>query len=374
MMGNANQFGFDQAGNGTQAANPGDASEHEPLFRPFSLVELPALLPSALAQISPDRAVMVADQIRSAISRQVTDDLILLVSEASDAIAIVLGTPDSDMATVLHAGPIALAGEQPDWSNERESRNSQLADGLGRTLGQICRQRGIDFLQWATSWPPEHSESDPAASEDSSQEKTDSAKSMNSPSAWPEWMGFSKVGDLEYLALDLTDSNSFDSLDTPTKLHVHPVDVNDEEQMRMIRGLVQRTYHGSMDCPNLEQFRTAAQIMDGYQVVPTYAPDLWFMLSERPGDEPIGCLLMARHGGDSASVLEVVYMGVVPDARGRGFSRDILSLALRCCRDESASRMILAVDRTNRPARDAYLRLPMQTVLRESVWARNTTV
>ncbi|EGF27662.1 GNAT family N-acetyltransferase [Rhodopirellula baltica] len=370
MMGNANQFGFDEPANGTQAANSGDASDRIPLFRPFSLTELPTLLPPALAQIPPSRAVMVADQIRSAISRQVTDDLILLISESSDAIAIVLGTPNSDMATVLHAGPIVVAADQPARPLDRESQNSRLADGLGRTLGQICRQRGIRFLQWATAWPPEESASD---ADDPSFAEGDSTRSIDLPSAWPKWMGFSKVGDLEYLALDLTESSSFDSLDAPTQLHARAVDVDDEEQMNAIRALVELTYQGSMDCPSLEQFRTAAQIMDGYQGVPTYAPDLWFTLSERPGDEPIGCLLMARHGGDPASVLEVVYMGVVPDARGRGFSRDILSLALDCCREESASRMILAVDRTNRPARDAYLRLPMQTVLRESVWARNTT-
>jgi hypothetical protein len=189
-------------------------------------------------------------------------------------------------------------------------------------------------------------------------------------------MGFSKVGDLEYLALDLKDSlsieTSFETLDAPAKLQARSIDVDDEEQWETLQALVQRTYQKSMDCPNLEQFRSATQIMDGYQQSPTYAPDLWFMLSEQPEDEPVGCLLMARHQGDPASVLEVVYMGVVPDARGRGFSRDILSLALQCCRAESAARMILAVDRTNRPARDAYMRLPMQTILRESVWARNT--
>ncbi|MFG0264243.1 MAG: GNAT family N-acetyltransferase [Rhodopirellula sp. JB055] len=360
MMGNANRFGLDEASNGTRAADLGVGANQAPVFRPFSLAELPALLPPALAVIPPARAVMVTDQIRSAISRQVTDQLILLVSETSDAIAIVLGTPGSDMATVLHAGPITLPAPQANWPKRQVSQNSQLAEGLGRTLGRICKQRGIQFLQWATAWPPKEASSAASASDDS-------------PSAWPEWMGFSKVGDLEYLALDLTDSFSLESLDAPAKLHARPMDVEDEEQWKTMQTLVQRTYQESMDCPNLERFRSATQIMDSYQEAPTYAPDLWFMLSEQPGDEPVGCLLMARHQGDPAVVLEVVYMGVIPDARGLGFSRDILSLALQCCREESAARMILAVDRTNRPARDAYMRLPMQTILRESVWVRNTT-
>ncbi|WDQ17562.1 GNAT family N-acetyltransferase [Rhodopirellula sp. P2] len=367
MMGNANQFGFNESSSGTQAARLGDAGDEALRFRPFALAELPTLLPAALERIPPGRAVMVADQIRSAISRQVTDQLILLVSEASDAIAIVLGAADSDMATVLHAGPIVLPTEQATRPDRREIENSQLAEGLGRTLGQICQQRGIQFLQWATAWPLE------AAISDGPDSGGGEANSIDWQSWWPHWMGFTNVGDLEYLALDLSGSFSLESLDAPLQLDAQSVDVNDAEQLNQIRDLVQRTYLGSMDCPALEQFRTAAQIMDGYQAVPTYAPDLWFMLSERPGGEPIGCLLMARHGGDPASVLEVVYMGVVPAARGRGFSRDILSLALQCCRQESASRMILAVDRTNRPARDAYMRLPMQTVLRESVWAKNTT-
>ncbi|KLU02452.1 nourseothricin acetyltransferase [Rhodopirellula islandica] len=370
-MGNANQFGFDERSSGTQAARLGDAEDQALRFRPFALAELPTLLPAALERIPPGRAVMVADQIRSAISRQVTDQLILLVSEASDAIAIVLGAADSDMATVLHAGPIVLPTEQASRPDHRATENSQLAVGLGRTLGQICQQRGIQFLQWATAWPLEEATSDGLDS------GGPGAKSLDLQGSWPHWMGFTNVGDLEYLALDLSDSFSLESslasLDAPLQLDALSVDVNDAEQMNQMRDLVQRTYLGSMDCPALEQFRTAAQIMDGYQEVPTYAPDLWFMLSERPGGEPLGCLLMARHGGDPASVLEVVYMGVVPDARGRGFSRDILSLALQCCREESAARMILAVDRSNRPARDAYMRLPMQTVLRESVWARNTT-
>lgn len=408
MMGNANQFGLQNNPPADADRAIRDKSESLPLFRPLELAELPAVLPSALEFVPPSRAVLVTDQIRSAISRQAAEDLVLLVSERCEALAIVLIGEQTDMATVLHAGPVrptaspslfsvqadkaelpeAELGKAESAKAQRggkltvgkqpaESRfsNSRLARGLGRTLGQICADRGIEFLQWATSWPEESSAGD--------------SLDKGWPGVWPEEMGFTKAGDLEYLAMDF--DTSCDAMTPPEgvprkQLEVRQVNVEDSMEMAELSDLVQATYRGSMDCPALEQFRTAAQIIDGYQSVPTYAPDLWMTFHETSANRtsanrdkdsfPIGCLLMARHLGDTPSdpsVLELVYMGVVPEARGRGFSADLLAVAQQCCRRESASRLILAVDKNNGPARDAYFRLPMKLVLRETVWVRNTT-
>jgi ribosomal protein S18 acetylase RimI-like enzyme len=51
---------------------------------------------------------------------------------------------------------------------------------------------------------------------------------------------------------------------------------------------------------------------------------------------------------------EIIYMGVVPEHRRRGFGREMLVKACNEARLGQANRLTISVDARNRPAQDLY--------------------
>ena len=119
---------------------------------------------------------------------------------------------------------------------------------------------------------------------------------------------------------------------------------------------------------------------------------------------PLGCLILAKHeesrentqttdtdreaaqaanppteetesNGKSAPsslgpVIEIVYMGLLPEARGQGLGRQLVDQAASVAFNLGATRFILGVDRMNQPARDIYQAKGMTRVLSEAIWAK----
>ncbi|MFG0255955.1 MAG: GNAT family N-acetyltransferase, partial [Rhodopirellula sp. JB053] len=139
-----------------------------------------------------------------------------------------------------------------------------------------------------------------------------------------------------------------------------------------------------LDCPPLENFRTVQEIIAGYRTAAAFAPDLWFIARESLDEESsiqepanVGCLILARHASshcesdeeyNPSAVIELVYMGITPQYRGRGYGEALLRKLIDICQQHSAERLILAVDRDNHPALAAYKSIGMQPLFRETVW------
>jgi ribosomal protein S18 acetylase RimI-like enzyme len=94
----------------------------------------------------------------------------------------------------------------------------------------------------------------------------------------------------------------------------------------------------------------------------------------------IGCIILARHPAPStrnparvnpACVVELVYMGIVPEHRGRDYGQAVMAVVTEVCQQQGAERLILAVDETNAPAIAAYRRFDMLHMFRETVWGRS---
>ncbi|HEV3025457.1 MAG TPA: GNAT family N-acetyltransferase, partial [Pirellulales bacterium] len=79
--------------------------------------------------------------------------------------------------------------------------------------------------------------------------------------------------------------------------------------------IVQRTYAGSLDFPQVEGLRQIDDILVGYASIGVFDPARWLIASHRGVD--VGCLLLADH--PRTNHWELIYMGVVPEARGRGW-------------------------------------------------------
>ncbi|MBB3208365.1 hypothetical protein FHS27_004193 [Rhodopirellula rubra] len=395
----------------------------------LSTAELATALSTTFVRISPARAGIVTDQLRAVLKSQSTGRLV--VQAASPApqklqnalLAITLLPESGDTATILHVDWIHPQksslpsipsthtnsdGEstvgQDDTNSHYATLKRRLGESLWQELSTILANRGMHFIQWATDpvLPPT--------------ETLDSG-AMDAANRWPQSLQFSQIGTLEYLALDCDGHGQWPQTNRhetslPTghpdesqqsnspsadqfSIDLEPLDHDDPSQREIFEKLVKRTYIDSLDCPPLERFRTVGDIISGYQTAAAYAPDQWYIIHEkntgdsaphhqdaRPG---VGCLILAQHPGSSplddepenpAAVIELVYMGIAPEYRGRGYGQQIMQRITEICQRLSAERLILAVDRDNLPAIAAYRAIGMQPLFRETVWGRsveNTT-
>ncbi|NIP87151.1 MAG: GNAT family N-acetyltransferase [Planctomycetales bacterium] len=111
-----------------------------------------------------------------------------------------------------------------------------------------------------------------------------------------------------------------------------------------------QTYEGSLDCPLLNGRRAVEDILAGYRAVGAYADPLWLLIQF--AGRYIGCLILTDHPADDQ--LELIYLGIVPEFRGRGFGLAATRHAQGLTRRAGRSRLILAVDSTNGPAQAIY--------------------
>ena len=125
-----------------------------------------------------------------------------------------------------------------------------------------------------------------------------------------------------------------------------------------------RTYDGSRDCPRLTGVRRTEEVMAAHRATGSYDPNHWFVV--RLDDEPAGILLLAGVPGRRA--FEVVYVGVVPQARGRGVGDALIKRAVGVCRRHGNADLTLAVDGDNEPAMNLYRRWCFREVSRREAW------
>ncbi|HEX8340938.1 MAG TPA: hypothetical protein VF624_08530, partial [Tepidisphaeraceae bacterium] len=77
--------------------------------------------------------------------------------------------------------------------------------------------------------------------------------------------------------------------------------------------VIDATYAGSLDCPALHGRRDIEDVIAGHMSSGAFDPNLWFVLGD--GKTDLGVLLLAPLPGQET--MEIVYIGLVPAARGR---------------------------------------------------------
>jgi GNAT superfamily N-acetyltransferase len=118
----------------------------------------------------------------------------------------------------------------------------------------------------------------------------------------------------------------------------------------LFHDILLRSYAGSLDCPELNGRRDLADIIAGHQAQGRHDPDYWWLA--RQGGQPVGVLLASivpEYAG-----FEVAYVGIVPEARRRGFGRELMRAALQEMRAAGASQIALTVDVRNHHALALY--------------------
>ena len=131
--------------------------------------------------------------------------------------------------------------------------------------------------------------------------------------------------------------------------------------------VLEQTYLGTLDCPKFTAVRDGKQALYGHRFSGTFSPQQWKLYSLE--GQNAGLLLMNDH--DDQSAWEVVYMGVVPEFRGRGIGRSMLISGLYDVVDSGRDSVLLAVDCDNRFALQIYQDIGFMELAERNVLIRN---
>jgi len=166
-----------------------------------------------------------------------------------------------------------------------------------------------------------------------------------------EHAGFREIAVLLYLELNFS-KNPIVHMSTPVALHETSFVWShyDEVSHRRFADLIQATYEGGLDCPGLSELRDIDDVIAGHKAAGRFDPTRWLLL-ECDG-VAIACVLLSE--SPLRPMLELVYMGVRPEARGNGVGSYVLSRAIHLAQSQGYQGITLAVDARNAPARTLY--------------------
>jgi ribosomal protein S18 acetylase RimI-like enzyme len=171
--------------------------------------------------------------------------------------------------------------------------------------------------------------------------------------------GFNYITELWYMQHER--GTPLGLLDTPARLEFRPFDESDPLPFQQT---LLRTYEGTLDCPELGGVRSGEEVLAGHRAQGTYDPDRWWLALD--AGRPAGVLILTEL--PETGEWDVAYMGVVPEARRRGFGREILLKALAEARAADVQRVVLSVDVRNRPAWELYRGIGFEPYDRRSVY------
>lgn len=158
--------------------------------------------------------------------------------------------------------------------------------------------------------------------------------------------GLPRVTELVYLARDTATPLSLSSVIPPLAWVPYS-----EATAPTFREVIEATYQGSLDMPELEGARSLDDVLASHSAGGRFDPNRWQL--GRLDDSPDAAALVLLSDLPDRGAWEVTYLGLTPSARGRGLGRAALSHALTMARPH-APRLELAVDVRNHPADRLY--------------------
>lgn len=166
-----------------------------------------------------------------------------------------------------------------------------------------------------------------------------------------ERAGFREIAVLRYLEMGIP-NRPFSPLATPAALSEQSLNWihYDDGSHRKFADLIEATYEDGLDCPGLSELRDIEDVLTGHKAAGRFDPTRWLLL-EYEG-VAVACVLLSE--SPLRRMLELVYMGVHPEVRGKGVGRYVLGRALRLAQSQSYQGITLAVDARNAPARALY--------------------
>ena len=179
-----------------------------------------------------------------------------------------------------------------------------------------------------------------------------------------ERYGFEHATDMFFLARSLTAS------DREMGPIANDLDhqIYDESMSKELGSIIERTYNGSLDCPFFNDTRTGQDAIASHRLSGCFDPAGWRIY--RRGSENIGVLMMNEHPDQDA--IELVYFGILPEFRGQGLGREVLTDGVHAASLTGRSVLYLAVDCGNIYANALYSELGFVELARRRVMLRRS--
>lgn len=141
--------------------------------------------------------------------------------------------------------------------------------------------------------------------------------------------GFIRVGDLAYLRRSDRQPPPWNPLPSSTRLRTVADLLSEGRSLggvdAMVAAVLERTYVDTRDCPELCGLRTPTEVLASHRAVGRYDPDLWWIVFNDA--HPVGCMLFNIVPEQEG--VELVYLGLAPEVRGRGLGAGVLARGLR---------------------------------------------
>ena len=176
-----------------------------------------------------------------------------------------------------------------------------------------------------------------------------------------EHAGFLPLADLQQLVLPIRVYEHLPNVALPSGLQWTAA--SQLPRARVVQAIA-HTFIETLDCPELNGLRTPEDVLDGFLDGQSLEQqDEWWMLEG--GDKLIGCVLVSRMANGAA---ELVYMGLGPTSRGRGYGRLLIEQAIVAAKRGRCETMVAAVDCSNWPATRLYLQAGFNELARVQAW------
>lgn len=128
--------------------------------------------------------------------------------------------------------------------------------------------------------------------------------------------------------------------------------------------LLAHTFIETLDCPSLNGLRSPDDVLEGFlDGQALNAQEGWWALSHQ--EQLIGCVLVSALPSGAS---ELIYMGLAPTSRGRGYGKLLLEQAIVAARRFGGSMFMAAVDCANWPAMRLYLQSGFREHARVQAW------
>lgn len=124
------------------------------------------------------------------------------------------------------------------------------------------------------------------------------------------------------------------------------------------------TYAQTLDCPELCGVRETADVLASHRATGQWTGAMWWLV--RVGDRPLGAALFNPLGEG----VELVYLGLAPELRGKGLGRHLMGLGIRSAIARGAREMTCAVDERNVPAMALYRGLGFRAFAQREAFVR----
>lgn len=192
------------------------------------------------------------------------------------------------------------------------------------------------------------------------------AANQSAIAAFTDW-GLEKIAHLEYLIRPLSGHLADDlsaNLGASGRLEVELYD--DSLNSLRFAEVIEASYVGSLDCPAIMGRRKGVEALASHRLSGEFTPTGWALFHDQA--VTVGVCLVNDHPEHNGS--ELVYLGIVPEHRGRGLGAELVGWAIAGATNRGRSWILVAVDSTNLYAKALYDRFHFTVLARRQVWAR----